>query len=66
MYIFLFGAGHSDFDAGNIHHKGHWKGWALKLMYLKLSIYLFFYMALGLNDLDAGKSISKAIGMGGP
>jgi hypothetical protein len=35
-------------------------------MYLKLPMYLFFYMALGLNDLDAGKSISKAIGLGGP
>ncbi len=25
-----------------------------------------FYMALGLNDFDAGKSITRAIGRGGP
>jgi hypothetical protein len=25
-----------------------------------------FYMALGLNGFDAGKSITPAIGMGGP
>ncbi len=23
--------GHNDFDAGNIHFNGHWKGWALKI-----------------------------------
>jgi hypothetical protein len=28
---------------------GHWKGWARKLMYIKLPMYLFFYMALGLK-----------------
>ncbi len=28
-------------------------------------MYLFFYMALGLNDFDAGKSITRAIGNGG-
>ncbi len=28
--------------------------------------YLFFYMALGLNDFDAGKSITRAIGRGWP
>jgi hypothetical protein len=28
-------------------------------------MYLFFYMALGLNDSDAGKSITEAIGRGG-
>jgi hypothetical protein len=28
--------------------------------------YLFFYMALGLNDFDAGKYISRAIGRDGP
>ncbi len=22
--------GRNEFDAGNIHYKGHWKGWALK------------------------------------
>ncbi len=27
----LYGAGRNDFDAGNIHYKGHWKGWALKI-----------------------------------
>ncbi len=27
-------------------------------MYIKLPLYLFFYMALGLNDFDSGKSIS--------
>jgi hypothetical protein len=37
-----------------------------KLMYIKLLVYLFFYMALGLNDFDAGKSITRAIGRGGP
>jgi hypothetical protein len=33
-------------------------------MYIKLPVYLFFYMALGLNDFDfdAGKSITRAIG----
>jgi hypothetical protein len=29
-------------------------------------MYLFFYMALGLNDFDAGISITRAIGRGGP
>jgi hypothetical protein len=27
-------------------------------MYIKLPMYLFFYVALGLNDFDAGKSIT--------
>jgi hypothetical protein len=36
------------------------------LMYIKLPIYLFLYMALGVNDFDAGKSITRAIGRGGP
>ncbi len=27
----LYGVGRNDFDAGNIHYKGHWKGWALKI-----------------------------------
>ncbi len=27
----LYGGGHNDFDAGNTHYKGHWKGWALKI-----------------------------------
>ncbi len=28
MYVLfiLYGAGRKNFDAGNIHHKGHWKG----------------------------------------
>jgi hypothetical protein len=37
-----------------------------KFMYINLPMYLFFYMALGLNDFDGGKSISRAIGSGGP
>jgi hypothetical protein len=32
-----------------------------KLMDIKLPMYLFFYMALGLNDFDGGKSIIGAI-----
>jgi hypothetical protein len=44
----------------------HWKGWSLKLMYIKLPMYLFFYMALRLNDFDVGKSITQAIGRGRP
>jgi hypothetical protein len=39
--------------------------WAQKLMYIKLPIYLYIYMALGLNDFDAGKSITHAIKRGG-
>jgi hypothetical protein len=31
-------------------------------MYIKLPMYLFFYVALGLNDSDGGKSITGAIG----
>ena len=32
MYLFLYMAlGPNDFDAGNIHYKGHLKGWALNL-----------------------------------
>ncbi len=34
-----------------------------KLMYIKSPV---FYTALGLNDFDEGKSISRAIGSGGP
>jgi hypothetical protein len=37
---------------------------AAKLIYIKLPKYLFFYMALGLNDFEGGKSITKAIGRG--
>jgi hypothetical protein len=29
-------------------------------------MYLFFYMALGLNDFDAGKSITRATPSNGP
>jgi hypothetical protein len=39
---------------------------AAKLIYIKLPKYLFFYMALGLNDFDEGKSITRAIGRGRP
>jgi hypothetical protein len=31
---------------------------------IKLPVYLFFYMALGLDDFDGGKSIPRAIGRG--
>jgi hypothetical protein len=34
--------------------------------YIKLPMYLFFYMELGLNDFDGGKFITRAIGRGGP
>ncbi len=27
----LYGAVCNDFEAGNIHYKGHWKGWALEI-----------------------------------
>jgi hypothetical protein len=37
-----------------------------KPMDIKLQMYLFFYIALGLNDLDVGNSITWAIGRGGP
>jgi hypothetical protein len=35
-------------------------------MYIKLPMYLFLYMALGINDFDAEKSITRALGRGGP
>jgi hypothetical protein len=31
LLIILYSAGRNDFDAGSIHYKGHWKGWALKI-----------------------------------
>ncbi len=34
-----------------------------KLMYIKLPMHLFLYMALGLNDFDAGISITRALEM---
>jgi hypothetical protein len=37
-----------------------------KLVYIKLPMYLFFYMALGVKDFDAGKFITRAIGRSGP
>jgi hypothetical protein len=37
----------------------------LNLMYIKLPMYLFYYMALGLNNFDAGKSPTRVIGRGG-
>ncbi len=33
-----------------------------RIMYIKLPMYPFSYKALGLNDFDAGKSITRAIG----
>ncbi len=33
-----------------------------KPIYIKLPMYLFFYMALGLDDFDVGKSITRANG----
>jgi hypothetical protein len=58
--------------------EGHWKGWALKIeIFLepeiatskthvhKITNVPVFYMALGLNDFYAGKSITRAIGRGG-
>jgi hypothetical protein len=36
---------------------------AAKLVYIKLPMYLFF-MALGLNNFEGGKSITRAIGRG--
>ncbi len=39
---------------------------AAKLIYIKLIKYLFLYMALELNDFDGSKSITQAIGRGGP
>jgi hypothetical protein len=35
-----------------------------KLVYIKLPMYLFFYVSLGLNDFDGGNY--SAIGRGGP
>jgi len=35
-------------------------------MCIKIPMNLFFYMALGLNDFDEGKSISLAIERGEP
>ncbi len=35
-----------------------------KLMDIKLPMYLFFYVALGLTDIDGGKSITRAIAGG--
>jgi hypothetical protein len=36
------------------------------LRYVKLLMYLYFYMALGPNDFDVCKFITRAIGRGGP
>jgi hypothetical protein len=33
-------------------------------MYIEPPMYLFFYMALGLNAFEAGKSLTSAIVMG--
>ncbi len=37
-----------------------------ELLYKNYQLTCFFYMALGLDDFDAGKSITRAIGRGGP
>ncbi len=34
-----------------------------KLLYIEPPMYLFFYMAFGLNDFEAGKSLTRAIVM---
>ncbi len=39
---------------------------ATKLVCIKLPMYPCFYMALGLNDFDGGKSVTRAIGGVGP
>jgi hypothetical protein len=39
---------------------------AAKLMDIKLPMYLFFYMALGLDDFDVGKSITQPTGKDWP
>jgi hypothetical protein len=31
MYLLIIWRCMKDFDAGNIHYKGYWKGWALKV-----------------------------------
>ncbi len=31
MYLLFIWGGRIDFDVGNIHFEGHWKGWALKI-----------------------------------
>jgi hypothetical protein len=36
----------------------------LRLPVIKLTMYLFFYMALVLNDFDGGKSVTRAIRRG--
>ncbi len=38
----------------------------LKLMYIKLPMYLLFYMALLLDDFHGGKSITRTIKRGEP
>jgi hypothetical protein len=44
----LYSAGRNDFDAGNIHYKGQWKGCALKLSTywakIALAIFMIFWM----------------------
>jgi hypothetical protein len=29
--VYVYAVGRNDFDVGNIHFVGHWKGWALKI-----------------------------------
>jgi hypothetical protein len=39
---------------------------AAKLMYIKLPMYLFVYLALGFNDFDGGKSVTRPLEGVGP
>jgi hypothetical protein len=57
---------HSCSRTHNIHRIQNTEYRIHNFMYIKLPMYLFFYMVLGLNDFDAGKSITRAIGRGGP
>jgi hypothetical protein len=52
----VFGLGFCVILAANLLGK---LGWALKFKYIKLPVYLFNYMALELNDFDAGPEIEN-------
>ncbi len=43
-----------------------WEGVSPEIHVHKITNVTVFYMALGLNDFDAGKSITRAIERGGP
>jgi hypothetical protein len=60
---------------GQIHYKGNWKEWATEnqdffspeMATIETHVPMgCFYMALRLNDFDGDKSITRAIGRGGP